>query len=249
MAQIIDINEARKKFGRNNYVSVLQIKITLSNSKPPIWRRVQVPINYSFWDLHVAIQDAMGWSDSHLHEFYVKNEFDNYIMIGTPDDEIGKAAFPERDEKIADYLIKENDFCNYIYDFGDDWEHKVVLEKILARDDTVKYPSVLKGKRACPAEDCGGIFGYIELLEVLKDKGHDDYDELIQWLGDVFDPEYFDISDIKFRDPKKVTSFDVYYVLVFRFERKSYFLSLINNLQENYRGESECCSYWRIRSI
>jgi len=210
MAQIIDINEARKKFGKNNYETVFQIKITLANSKPPIWRRIQIPVNYSFWDLHVAIQDAMGWDDNHLHEFYVKNEFDNYIMIGTPDDEIGKAAFPERDEKLADYFTKENDFCNYIYDFGDDWEHKIVLEKIVQRDHTKKYPLALKGKRACPPEDCGGIFGYLEILEILQDKKHEDYDELIQWLGDEFDSEFFDLENITFRDPRKVTYYDGY---------------------------------------
>lgn len=210
MAKIIDINEARKKFTKDNYDTVYQIKIVLHNSKPPIWRRIQIPVNYSFWDLHVAIQDAMGWTDSHLHEFYVKNEFDNYIMIGTPDDEIAKAAFPEKEEKIADYLVKPQDFCQYIYDFGDDWEHKIILEKILPRDNLKKYPDIIKGKRACPPEDCGGIYGYNEVLEILENTTHEDYKELIEWLGDDFDPEYFNSEEVIFRNPKKVFSHSDY---------------------------------------
>ena len=122
----------KKKFDR-----VYQFKITLKGVKPPIWRRIQVPEPYTFWDLHVAIQDAMGWEDYHLHEFELVDPSTGMKMeIGIPDEEI----LPGWKQKIVKWFSMENQVAKYTYDFGDNWEHAVKLEKILPRDDNINYP-------------------------------------------------------------------------------------------------------------
>jgi len=186
---------------------IYQFKITLRDMKPPIWRRIQIPGDYSFWDLHVAIQDAMGWEDSHLHSFYVTNpETGHKEEIGNPgdpftDDE--EIIPPMREQKLSPYFTSENNKALYVYDFGDDWQHDVVLEKILPREKDVEYPICLAGKRRCPPDDCGGVFGYMELLEIISDPEHEEYEETIEWLGGGFDPEYFNIKEIIFDDPEE----------------------------------------------
>jgi hypothetical protein len=170
----------------------------------PIWRRIQVPETYTFWDLHVAIQDAMGWLDYHLHEFEMINPSTNSkVIIGIPidDDFFDRDVFPGWNQKITDYFSMENSKANYTYDFGDDWRHKIQLEKILPRVQIVNYPICIKGKRACPPEDCGGIWGYEELLEIIKNPEHEEYEQMLKWLGGDFDPEHFDVKEISFDDP------------------------------------------------
>lgn len=189
----------KKKFNQ-----VYQFKITLQGIKPPIWRRIQVPETYTFWDLHVAIQDAMGWSDSHLHEFRILNPSTGLeVNIGFPDEELDKKILIDWNQKIADYFTMENPLASYIYDFGDNWEHKIKLEKILPREQNVNYPVCIKGKRACPPEDCGGINGYYNLLEVISDPENEEYEEMMEWVGGKFDPGHFDVKEVNFDDPDK----------------------------------------------
>jgi len=191
---------------------VYQFKIALEGISPPIWRRIQVPETYTFWDLHVAIQDAMGWLDCHLHEFEVSvPSTGTKVKIGIPDEEFGRPILPGWEKKITQYFLKENDKAGYCYDFGDGWSHKVELEKILPREKDVNYPRCIEGKRACPPEDCGGVSGYEELLSVMKDKPHERYEEMVEWLGGEFDPERFDPKEVKFDDPAKRlrTAFDL----------------------------------------
>lgn len=177
---------------------VYQFKITLLEIKPPVWRRIQVPETYTFWDLHVAIQDAMGWLDSHLHGFDIKDPRDGEIIsIGMP----ASDTPPGWEEKIADYFNMDNDLAGYTYDFGDSWEHKIQLEKILPREKGVKYPRCIKGKRACPPEDCGGPWGYRDFLKIITDPKHDEHDEMLEWVGGEFDPDHFDVNDIVFDNP------------------------------------------------
>ena len=192
---------------KKTYNQVYQFKITLRDSKPPIWRRIQVPETYSFWDLHVAIQDAMGWDDYHLHSFDMINPHNGYKeSIGIPDDDSmwstdTKAGWKM---KIADYFTLDgNDKADYTYDFGDNWEHLIKLEKILPREKSVKYPVCVKGKRACPPEDCGGIWGYMDLLEILSDPNHREYKSWLEWLGGEIDPDDFDAKNVIFDDPAK----------------------------------------------
>jgi len=190
----------KKKFDR-----VYQFKITLMDVRLSIWRRIQVPETYSFWDLHVAIQDAMHWLDYHLHEFEIVNPSTGIkTSVGIPGDEdFGKEILPEWKQKIADYFSMENRLAKYTYDFGDNWEHIIKLEKVLPRDKNINYPVCIGGKRASPPEDCGGVWGYEDFLKIINNPDHEEYEETIEWAGGEFDPEYFDVKEIKFDDPAK----------------------------------------------
>lgn len=193
--KIININE------------VYQYKISLNGSKPLIWRRIVVPSGYSFWDLHVAIQDAMGWIDYHLHLFEIKEPLTNTkVEIAIPDEEDGlfdRTILPERKEKISEYFNENNRKARYVYDFGDLWIHTIKLEKILPAKIGEKYPKCTAGKMACPPEDCGGIGGYYNMLEILSNPHDEEYDEMIEWLGGEFNPETFDPKDVWFDDPEE----------------------------------------------
>lgn len=185
---------------------VYQFKITLKGIKPPIWRRIQVPETYSFWDLHVAIQDSFGWLDYHLHNFEIINPRTGELEeIGIPDEDgwgsVEILAGWKR--KISRYFSENSKKANYTYDFGDDWNHDVRLEKILPRDPDSKYPVCTGGKRACPPEDCGGPWGYEDFLEIIMDPGHEEHDEMLEWAGGHFDPEEFDMTEIQFDDPEE----------------------------------------------
>jgi len=185
---------------------VYQFKITLKRIRPPIWRRILVPETYTFWDLHVAIQDAMGWLDCHLHQFEVVNpETAAKEEIGIPDEDfIGDPeVLPGWKRKIARYFSPDNPKADYIYDFGDGWEHEIRFEGILPREKGVNYPACVAGKRACPPEDCGGIWGYQDFLEAVTNRFHKEHKEMLEWAGGKLDPEQFDINDVHFDDPKK----------------------------------------------
>lgn len=183
----------RKKF--NN---IYQFKITLKYTKPPVWRRIQVPENYTFWDLHVAIQDAMGWEDYHLHEFrLVHPSTGTKGYIGVPDKNallMSWEVLAGWDQKIASWFSMQNRKAAYLYDFGDGWEHAVVLEKILPRDKNVMYPICIEGRRACPPEDCGSIPGYEGICQGVHEF-QEEYKD--------YDPEHFDPQEIYFDDPEE----------------------------------------------
>jgi hypothetical protein len=171
--------------------SIYQLKVTLHYSKPPIWRRILVPDSVALDKLHTIIQVAMGWTNSHLHQFIIEGSF---YSIPSPGD--WEPMIDERRYRLNQIAPSENYKFTYEYDFGDSWEHEIVVEKILPFDPNVKYPICIKGKRASPPEDIGGIWGYDEFLEIMKDPAHDEYDSYIEWLGDEFDPEEFDIEEI-----------------------------------------------------
>lgn len=193
------VGAMRKKFDR-----VYQFKITLKEVKPTVWRRIQVPESYTFWHLHVAIQDAMGWMDSHLHAFRVVNpKTGEQDEIGIPDDDGDLEFIPGWEVDIADYFSTENRTAGYEYDFGDDWEHSVVLEKILPSEKGFQYPVCLDGERSCPPEDCGGPPGYERFLEAIKNPRHKEHKSMLEWVGGGFDPEDFKRDKVRFDDPVK----------------------------------------------
>lgn len=167
-----------------------QLKITLKHIRPPIWRRVLVASTIKLPDLHAALQIAMGWTDSHLHQFIQGRR-----IYGVPDPEFPSATRSERDVRLNALLAGEGDRLDYEYDFGDGWAHEIRLEKILPFDPRQKLPVCLKGNRACPPEDCGGPTGYQELLRLAAD-ALDDNAEVFEWLPMDFDPEYFDIDAV-----------------------------------------------------
>lgn len=190
---------------KKKYDQVYQFKITLKGTKPPIWRRILVPETYTFWDLHVAIQDAMGWDDYHLHEFTLLSpKTGRKVKIGIPSDEdadFGWKVLADWNQKIAHYFSSENSKADYVYDFGDGWEHSIKLEKILPRETGVAYPRCIDGRGACPPEDCGGIGGYAEFLEAIGDPANELHEDMLDWVGGSFDPDDFDPNDVEFEDP------------------------------------------------
>ncbi len=190
-----------RKFGK-----VFQFRVELKDVTPPIWRRIQVPSTYSFWDLHVAIQDAMGWLDYHLHAFRIVNPATGTgETIGIPDEDFPDEipTLPGWEVSIAEYFSPENSRADYEYDFGDDWMHEVALEATAPREGTGQYPRCLDGRRACPPEDCGGPRGYADLLRVLRDPTDDEHERMLTWVGGSFDPARFDPKKVKFEDPRK----------------------------------------------
>ncbi|MCK8825659.1 plasmid pRiA4b ORF-3 family protein [Fuchsiella alkaliacetigena] len=183
---------------------VYYFKVSLKDIEPQIWRRIGVPATYTFWNLHVAIQDAMGWLDYHLHEFKIKNpDTEKEAEISYPDMDGAEHFLISWEERIADYFDSQNKKATYIYDFGDYWQHEIELEEISPAQEGEEYPVCLDGARACPREDCGGVGGYERLLEVLADPEHDDYQHMKDWAGSNYDPEYFKVEEVEFDDPER----------------------------------------------
>jgi hypothetical protein len=172
-------------------ISIYQLKITLRGSKPPIWRRFVVPSSITLPKLHGIIQLVMGWTDTHLHEFVSRR--DSY---GVPDPEWSSGAKNEARVRLNKLLHEEKQRLLYLYDFGDGWEHVIELEKIIIENIPSFKPKCLAGKGACPPEDCGGIYGYYDLLEIIKDPKDPEHGNMIEWLGGDIDPDYFDIDEL-----------------------------------------------------
>jgi hypothetical protein len=176
---------------------VCQLKITLRGaSKPPVWRRVLVPASMTLDLLHEVILRAMGWDGGHLHVFS-----DGWREFGSPGAELGYAD--ERRVTVADLLSGPGGKVTYTYDFGDDWEHVILLETILPAGPGAAYPVCVAGKGACPPEDCGGQWGYAELKEILADRDHEQHEEMLEWLGlddaAEFDPAEFSVDEVNER--------------------------------------------------
>ncbi len=189
---------------------VYQFKIELLGIEPLIWRRVEVPSTYSFWDFHVAIQDAMGWLDYHLHSFsLLPPRKRKPVLIGIPDDEYDDNMLPGWEVPLTQYFKQPGDEAVYDYDYGDGWQHRIVLEAIALQKEGIKYPNCSDGQRACPPEDCGGIPGYYHLIDILSDRAHEDYEAMVDWLSNhaknyhPYDPKYFEPGNVVFCNPKK----------------------------------------------
>ncbi len=170
---------------------IYQLKITLQNTKPPIWRRLQVRASMTLPLLHDTIQVAMGWTDSHLHQFIIGG-----VEYGLPDPELGDDMRSEQRVKLDRVVTTEKDRFVYEYDFGDSWTHIILLEKILPVEPDVHYPRCLAGKRACPPEDVGGVWGYAEFLEAIRSSDHPEHEDMLEWCGGAFDPEAFSLDEI-----------------------------------------------------
>jgi Plasmid pRiA4b ORF-3-like protein len=165
----------------------VQIKIKLRGvSKPPVWRRLQVRADMSLDRLHEAIVAAFGWAGYHMHAFESGPD-----RFGSPDSELGFTD--ERAVSLGELIGDIGDRLLYTYDFGDDWEHEIVVEELLDTDPEVRYPVLVAAKGACPPEDCGGPWGYAELKEILADPAHERHQEMLDWLGlddaSAFDPK------------------------------------------------------------
>lgn len=187
--------------------TVFQFKVSLLEVRPTVWRRIEVPSTYSFWDLHVAIQDAMGWLDYHLHEFQIPEPGESKpARIGIPDDDF----FDEDDPVLAGwnvpisaYFSAENPLAEYMYDFGDGWQHAVKLEDVIPGLPGLRYPICRAGARRCPPEDVGGPHGYHEFLRAIRNPRHEEHDSCLEWVGGAFDPTDFDPARVRFDNPRK----------------------------------------------
>jgi len=189
----------------NRTRDAFRLKIRLDGIEPAIWRDIAVPARYSFWDLHVAIQDAMGWLDYHLHEFRAGiDDSGEELVIGIPldDDDLPYETRPGWQIALADVLGAPGDRLHYEYDFGDSWSHTIELLGIERREKGRKYPACLGGERACPPEDCGGVSGYQELLRVVFDPTDPDHDGMTRWLPPGWGPEVFDPATVRFSNPR-----------------------------------------------
>ncbi|MFD9430881.1 plasmid pRiA4b ORF-3 family protein [Streptomyces sp. NPDC060002] len=170
-----------------------KIKITLRDSRPPIWRRLEVPSGTTLRELHDVIQAAFGWEDYHMWAF--ESGRDRY---GVTDRDLGiRNAASERLGQVAPHT---GDRLRYTYDFGDGWEHDILIEDVTAPAAGTAYPRCLTGRRACPPEDCGGIWGYAYLIEILADPRHEEHEDRLEWLGldsaDQFDPAAFEAAQV-----------------------------------------------------
>ena len=188
------INQIEPAAGKSS-APTYQLKIVLLGSRPPIWRRLQVPGNASLGWLHAVLQVAMGWTNSHLHHFLT---LDARYTDPRHNEDMGFGEQPDRDEAkatLAQVAPHAGGQFGYEYDFGDSWEHEITVEKILPGEAAAAPTALcLDGARACPPEDCGGIWGYAELLKTLKNPKHPEHKTMKEWLGRPFDAAAFDAA-------------------------------------------------------
>lgn len=173
---------------------VYQLKITLREVRPPIWRRVLVTDATTLHQLHWIVQAAMGWTNSHLHQFIIAEEYYSEPMVEM--DDWGPQVKNEKRVRLSALGLESKRKFTYEYDFGDSWRHEILVEKVLAPEAGVSYPQCVAGKRACPPEDCGGVWGYERFLEIIKDEDDPEHEEMLEWAGGAFDPEAFNLEEI-----------------------------------------------------
>ncbi len=199
------LNHRQSYVHRRSFERVLQFKIWLKHVQPAVWRRIQVPEDYTFWDLHCAISDSLGWLDYHLHEFRLEPPIAaSPLRVGIPMDDgfDGMDVLEGRNIPVKRFLSRVGDGCTYTYDFGDDWVHAIALEAILPRQEKLAYPCCIDGERACPPEDAGGAGGYAHFLKAMEDASHPEHDMLLNWVGGPFDPDWFDMKIVRFANPQ-----------------------------------------------
>ncbi|TAJ84847.1 plasmid pRiA4b ORF-3 family protein [bacterium] len=170
---------------------IYQVKITLKDIRPAIWRRVLIPGDITLAKLHRIIQETMGWYDGHLHQFIVGE-----THYGVPDPDDFSEVKNEKSVRLGQIVSRPKQRFLYEYDFGDGWEHEIVVEKILNPEPGVRYPLCPGGARACPPEDCGGVPGYADFLEAIRNPEHEEHEEMLEWIGGEFDPEEFDLEAV-----------------------------------------------------
>jgi hypothetical protein len=186
--------------------TVHTVKVTLRRVKPPVWRRVVIPSEMRLDRVSDVLEAAMGWLGGHLHAFTAAGV--DYVddLDDVSESSAFRPAVSERKATLAVVLPNVGDRMRWDYDFGDGWEHDVVCEAIGARVPRVAYPAVIGGRRACPPEDCGGPYGYAQLIEALTDPTHEDHAHLNEWLGRPLEPDIFDLAahdaDVRIARPK-----------------------------------------------
>ena len=171
-------------------MQVYALKITLLGTGPPIWRRVLVPREITLRNLHKTLQTVMGWTNSHLHQFVFKRQ-----KYSDPKYGLGAGIIDENRTRLGDVIRTPGTRLLYEYDFGDGWQHELLLEEVLLGDDSFRQICVA-GERNCPPEDFGGPLGFAELLRILRDPSHPEHDDISEWVGEDFAPEYFEADEV-----------------------------------------------------
>ncbi len=182
-------NPRRRKKATSSTTRIYQIKVTLNASKPPIWRRILVPDDINLEKFHYIIQTAMDWTNSHLHQFIVGQTY-----FGEPHPNYGFEMQDERRVKLKQIVSGEGFKFRYEYDFGDSWLHNLLVEKVLEPEPGQQYPVCIKGRRACPPEDIGGVWGYDIFLQAIQNPDHPEHGMYTEWIGGEFDPTEFDLD-------------------------------------------------------
>ncbi|MEO3748783.1 plasmid pRiA4b ORF-3 family protein [Plantactinospora sp. B5E13] len=167
---------------------IFQLRVTLADVTPEVWRRVLVPGGYTLDRVHRVFQSAMGWQNCHLHSFDI-----NGVQYGEPDPDEELAFRDELETRLDEVAAKGGRF-RYTYDFGDWWEHDVTVEDVFGADPEERYPRCAAGAGACPPEDVGGPFGYRRFLAAYADPDHPEYEAMRGWLGRPFVPTDFDVE-------------------------------------------------------
>lgn len=175
-----------------------QLRVALRGTRPPIWRRFLVSPSMRLSRLHDVIQVVMGWEDCHLHmfrkgprRFMLPNPWmDEMTSLGRP------SILDERKYRVGQLLTREKEWIEYDYDFGDSWHHRIALQKMLPRDPAVRLPVCVSGKRRCPPEDCGGVWGFYEKLQILADPEHEEHEWISEWMDGEFDVDGFSVKEV-----------------------------------------------------
>jgi len=178
---------------------IARIIVTLQDTEPVIWRKLLVRTDTTFYKLHRILQVAMGWTNSHLFEFNLEGfRLGELVDEDDPfEDDYGPSkVLDARKTTLQELLSGQGDQCQYIYDFGDHWVHLIELETFEDEIPDTKYPVCLDGERRCPPEDCGGVHGFSELLNVLNDKKRPEYADYKRWLPRNYKPEILDLSAV-----------------------------------------------------
>ncbi len=176
---------------------IYHLKVSLEGIKPLIWRRLQVPGSANLGWLHAVIQVAMGWTNSHLHRFVVGKQAYSDATFELDEFEDSPRVLDENKTAIHEIAPRAKSTFLYEYDFGDSWDHRITVEKTLDADPAEgKFAQCLDGERACPPDDCGGVWGYADLLKIIRNPKDKEYESMMEWLGGKFDPEAFDRDKI-----------------------------------------------------
>ena len=177
-------------------MTIYRVRVSLLDIEPPIWRRIELSSQTTLRQFHRILQIAMGWENSHLHEFLVGLQ-----RYGIPDptyDEPGDVV-PEGKVRLSDFLSTPGAQIRYHYDFGDCWQHAIELESEIEAVAGIEYPHLVDGARSCPPEDCGGVSGYADLLNILMDPQNEEFQHMRAWAGDKFNAEVSSAKTINMR--------------------------------------------------
>jgi hypothetical protein len=186
---------------------IIQLRVSLVDSNPLIWRQLLVSKDTTFFELHHIIQISMGWKNYHLFEFNLEGYrigeiYEDFRLEGMGRDEV----VDSRNISLKDIVTHQNETFKYEYDFGDGWDHLITVENFQEKDDNLKYPICIDGQMNCPPDDSGGIHGFYNSMEILKDKKHPEYKENKVWFGRSYDMEKFEKEKVN-RQLKKLKKY------------------------------------------